>query len=339
MSYAERKELYEKIEADRNSSVILHATGDRPGMESQISHGAFDYFVHHLDKIWPKNSKKITLILHTGGGDTAAAWRLINLLRIFCDDLEVIVPNRAHSAGTLISLGANRIVMTKQATLGPIDPSLTGPLSPSVPENPQQRVPVSVEAVQGYLDLARDELSIKDPGGLSQILVHLTSKVHPLVLGQIFRSRNQIRSLAETLLDNHDGLKKENKDRIVDFLCSDSGSHDRTINRREARALGLNIENPSQDLYNLVNNVYEDLAQEMVFRRRFDPMVELQGRPTVQFSCPRALVESVDGGSTQLQRRGTIKLLATHHNPGPGMPQVVVSGTEVAITFDGWEQL
>lgn len=337
MTFDKRKQLYSEIENDRTSNVLLYATSDRPGMESQISHGAFDYFVHHLDKIWPKDGNKITLILHTAGGDTAAAWRLINLLRIFCDDLEVIVPNRAHSAGTLISLGANRILMTKQATLGPIDPSLTGPLSPSVPENPSQRVPVSVEAVQGFLDLAVEVLEIDDAQSRASILNNLTAKVHPLVLGQIFRARTQIRSLAETLLENQ-GVDKDKIDKIVDFLCSNSGSHDRTINRREATALGLRVEKPTQELYSLVNQVYEDLADEMKFRSRFDARVELQGKSNVSFSCTRGLVESIDGGSTQLLRRGEIKSLTSQHAPAPGMPPVTLFATEIVTTFDGWEQ-
>ncbi|MBB6305262.1 MULTISPECIES: SDH family Clp fold serine proteinase [Rhizobium] len=170
-------------------------------METQIANDAFDYFVQHLDKVWP--AQKITFIPHTNGGDSAAACRIINLLRIFCDDLEVLVPNKAHSAGTLISLGANRIIMTKQATLGPIDPSLSGPLSPMVPGQPHQRVPVSVEAVQGFIDLAKSELGVVDGPSLGTILNKLSDQVHPLVLGQIFRSRNQIRELAKRLLENH----------------------------------------------------------------------------------------------------------------------------------------
>lgn len=304
-------------------------------MEAQIAHDAFDYFVHHLDKIWPE--KKITLILHTAGGDSAAAWRLINLLRIFCDELEVIVPNRAHSAGTLISLGATRVIMTKQATLGPIDPSLSGPLSPQVPNNPNQRVPVSVEAVQGFIDLARHEMDIKDDSALAAVLTNLAQQVHPLVLGQIFRSRNQIRSLAESLLASQ-GMQPDVTKRIVDFLCSESGSHDRTINRREARELGLTVEKPDQNLYDLVNSVYESIAADMQLRSKFEPMTLLGGAGNVAFSCQRVLIESVAGGSTQRLTNGDVKLVTTQHVPGPGMPPVALSGTEIRITFEGWEQ-
>jgi ClpP class serine protease len=113
-------------------------------------------FVNLLDDIGP--TKKISLILHTNGGQTSAPWRIVNLIRSFCDEFEVLVPLKAMSAGTLISLGADRLVMTKQAALGPIDPSLNHPLGPGVPVGPQlQRVPVGVEAVCGYLDAATDD--------------------------------------------------------------------------------------------------------------------------------------------------------------------------------------
>ena len=43
-------------------------------------------------------------------------------LRSKFNDIEVIVPTYAMSAGTMISLAANRIVMGRQSQLGPIDP-------------------------------------------------------------------------------------------------------------------------------------------------------------------------------------------------------------------------
>ncbi len=330
-----RKNILSSIEENRNSNVIFYATSDRPGMEAQIDNDAFDHFVHHLDAIWSNKRNKITLILHTAGGNTSAAWRIINLLRIFCDELEIIIPNRAHSAGTLISLGCDKILMTKQATLGPIDPSLSGPLSPQVPNSPNQRVPVSVEAVQGFIDLAKKEMGIEDSGALAQILNNLSGQVHPLVLGQIFRSRTQIRSLANDLL-SHNGVTNENKKKIVDFLCSESGSHDRTINRREAKSLGLNVEKTSQDLYEMVNNLYENLASSMLLRTRFDQALLLAGNPQGNVDCERAVIESVTVGSTALITRGTVKLLQTQQQL-PNGQMVPLTGTEMQINFEGWE--
>ena len=122
----ERQSLLGLIERERKSKALLYATGDRQGLETGIGRDIIDPFVDHLDSLG--SVERISLVLYTSGGNTSAAWNLVNLLHMFCDDLEVIAPGKCMSAGTLISLGADRIVMTKQATLGPIDPTLQHPL-------------------------------------------------------------------------------------------------------------------------------------------------------------------------------------------------------------------
>jgi len=142
------------LEAARKSKVLVYVTGDRLGMETQISSEVYDKFVNHLDLIGVV--KKISLYLYTRGGNTLAVRSLVNLIRQFCDEFEVIIPSKTHSPGTLMSLGANTIEMTKQATLGSIDPSITIPLNPQIAGTaPNARYPVSVEAVSGYLNLAK----------------------------------------------------------------------------------------------------------------------------------------------------------------------------------------
>jgi hypothetical protein len=68
----------------------------------------------------------VDLLLHTGGGDTDAAEKLISLVRITVDQacLRVIVPDFAKSAGTLMALAADRILMSDTSELGPIDPQI-----------------------------------------------------------------------------------------------------------------------------------------------------------------------------------------------------------------------
>ena len=247
MPFADRFELYRQIEKERDSSVLTYVTSDRPGMETSIAQDVIDPFVDLLDTIGPV--ARISLFLHTSGGHTLTAWRLINLIRMFCDELEVFVPSKAQSAGTLMSIGADRIIMTKQAVLGPIDPTLSSPLNPQVNVGGQTtQVPVSVESVRGFLNLTRDELGIVDKENLTKVLLELSSHIHPVVLGDIFRSTEQIRFLARKLLPRQ--VRDERKiDSIVDFLCADSGSHDYTIDRREALDLGLQVEKPSAELY------------------------------------------------------------------------------------------
>lgn len=91
-------------------------------METPIAFDVIVYFSEHLDKIGKVN--KISLLLYTCGGDTMVTYSLINLIRQFCKEFEIIIPSKSSSYCTIISLGAASIMMTKQATLGPIDPSL-----------------------------------------------------------------------------------------------------------------------------------------------------------------------------------------------------------------------
>lgn len=57
--------------------------------------------------------------------------------------------------------------MTKQATLGSIDPSLNTELNPRVFDG--SIFPVSVEAVKEYLEFAKNELEINDSISLANI--------------------------------------------------------------------------------------------------------------------------------------------------------------------------
>jgi ClpP class serine protease len=183
VNYKKRQALYRRVEQQRDTKVLTFVTSDRQGMETVIAPDCIDLFVDLLDKIGPTN--KISLILHTNGGSTLAAWRLVNLIRTFCDTLEVLIPLKAFSAGTLISIGSDLLVMTKQAALGPIDPSVNNHLNPQVNIGGQvMRVPVSVENVRGYLDAARNYLGIKGQAGLTTVLTQLSQQVHPLVLGR-----------------------------------------------------------------------------------------------------------------------------------------------------------
>lgn len=239
-----------------------------------------------------------------------------------------------RSAGTLISLGANRIVMTKQATLGPIDPSVNGPLNPQVPgNNPNAKVPVSVEFVNAYLELAKSELNITDQSSLANLLINLSEKIHPLTLGQVYKSKTQIQMLAKRLL-KHQDLGAEKEDEIIKFLCSDSGSHDYTIHRNEAREeLGLNIEKPDDELYNIIKSIYVDIERELELNEPFDPRVILANEDSKKYSFRRGLIESTKGGSNVFVSEGILHKQTIHQPPQIPVPQTVIQDNR---RFEGW---
>ncbi len=326
--YQARKLLYEQLEKNLNSKVIVYVTGDRRQMETKIHSEVLDFLIHHLDTIG--DVSKITLYLYTRGGDTLASWSIANLIRQFCTTFEVIIPFKCHSGGTLICLGADNIIMTKQATLGPIDPSVNTPLNPQIPgAPPTAKVPVSVEAISGFLEFAKTELRGEDH--LREVILQLTRVVHPLVLGDAFRARTQIQMLARKLLSSQiqDHAKIE---KILTFLCSQSGSHDYTINRREAREdLELPIQKPDDTLYRLIKDIYDDIASELELTIPFDPNLVLGVNSTVTYSFKRALVESVEGGSHRFISEGN--LIRQQIQAQPGISQEAISDKR---KFEGW---
>jgi hypothetical protein len=331
----DRVELLRRLEEARESKVLLYVTGDRPGLETQIHEEVFDYFSDHLDNIGV--TKKISLVLYTRGGNTLAAWSIINLIRQFCDELEIIVPSKCHSSGTIMCLGANKIVMTKQATLGPIDPSLNTPLNPAIPNaGPTARYPVSVEAVQGYIEFIQSA-GIRNETETANILLALSEKVHPLVLGQMYRSRSQIQMLARKLLKSQ-VPDPENVDRIINFLCSDSGSHDYTINRREAKnELGLIIEKPGDELYSLIKSIYVDFKQELQLGKSFSLHDTLGVEDAKEYECCRGLVETPSLGSHRFITSGILRKVQ-QLPPGAPRPQQMAQGFVIdnQIVFEGW---
>ena len=327
--YTDRKQLYQQMEELRKSKVLVYVTGDRRQLETKIGSDVIDFFTHHLDLI--SSHDRISLYLYTRGGDTLAAWSLVNLIRQFADYLEVIVPSKAHSAGTLMSLGANSIIMTKQATLGPIDPSVNTPLNPQVPgAPPHAKIPVNVEDLNAFVEYCRQ--TIGENADLRELLLSLSEKVHPLVLGNAFRARGQIRMLATKLLANqkHEDEKLEE---LLKFLCSESGSHDYTINRREARdELGLPIEKPDDELYALIKAIYDDIASELELTLPYAPNSMLGTDNAKEYCLPRALVESVAGGSHCFYSEG--KLVRTQVKQQPA--GVVQTAIQDSRTFEGW---
>lgn len=331
MSWIERKKLLNKIEKIQDSKVILYVTGDRRGQETIISSDALDFFVEHLDRMGI--SRKISLILYTRGGDGMTSWSLINLIKMFCDELEIIIPMKAHSAGTMLAIGADKIIMTKQATLSPIDPSINHPLAPQIIGTPIiTRAPVSVEAIQGYLDLANDTIGKEnDQSTMGSIMLDLSRQIHPLVLGDAFRRRQQTRLLAGKLLapqvKNDDDRKK-----IIDFLSSDSGSHDYTLNRREASALGLRVEKCSAKLYTVLRKLYEDFCEEMKLRDPFNPALFQLQNGSIDFSNIRATIESRFNKPVQFITEGRVEPTAS--------PQPTI-GTQnnLKIIWEGWRKI
>jgi len=68
-----------------------------------------------------KKGKRIALLIDSLGGDAKAAYQLATFLQRYCGGFVAVVPRSAKSAATLLTLGADEIVLSGCGELGPLD--------------------------------------------------------------------------------------------------------------------------------------------------------------------------------------------------------------------------
>lgn len=272
--------LIKKIEEKRGSKVITYITSDRQGpVNAKIAADIIPIISQQLRKIG--KTKKIDLFLHSSGGDTMTPWRLVSMIREYCDRFSVLVPHKAHSAATMIALGADEIVMSDLSELSPIDPSTANVFNPADPNNPRNKIPISVEDVMAYFDLAKNKFGIKSDEDLTKIFnkfIESDPQIHPLALGNVNRIHNLIRILAKRLLKSHnEPMSDEEIGGIVDNLTEKLYSHQYLIGRKEAKEdLGIkSVQNASDDLADAMSELYEEYKKEMELGKPWNPENEL----------------------------------------------------------------
>lgn len=80
-----------------------------------------------IDKV-PKD-KEISIVLTTNGGGVVGCEKILKKLLKHPAGYKVYIRNECFSAGTLIALGANEIIMNNDSYLGKIDPQKMGTFS------------------------------------------------------------------------------------------------------------------------------------------------------------------------------------------------------------------
>jgi len=293
MGRSQRLQLISRIEEKLNSSLICYITGDRENLSTRIAPDIIRVFYNHLEAIGRR--EKISLFLYTRGGDLLTPWRLVNLIREYCNHFSVLIPFRSYSAGTMICLGADEIIMGKMGELSPIDPSVANAFNPRDPQHKIARIPVSVEDVTAYLNLARQIAGLKSEEHLAAVFRRLSRTVHPLSLGNVHRNYLLIRSLAKKLLELHSGdSSPEHIEQVIKYLTEDLYAHNYMISRYEAKKdLKLKVTEPSWELENLLWALYENYESDLKLTEPFNPALLLKNQEQqIDFEATGGIIES-----------------------------------------------
>lgn len=211
------------------------------GQYLQITHEDINGFmscIYGMD--W---SKGLTLVLHTPGGVTNATETIVAYLWSKFQDLEVVIPTYAMSAGTMISLAANRLIMGRQSQLGPIDPQM--PL--------QQRF-VSAQAIVDQFDRAKsDVIANRD---LAHVWAPVLQSLGPALLQEARNALDYAERIVAEWLEKRmfagEKTRAAARKKAVRTArhfndASIHKSHGRRIDRAEAREQGIAVEDLEAD--------------------------------------------------------------------------------------------
>lgn len=123
-SFERCRAILAEIETLTNSRVISYFTSFKQ------SFGVIDddaILIEDLIRTTNTN-KPLVLILSSPGGQAVAAEKILNVCRSYADlnqtSFTAFIPKSAKSAATIIALGADKILMSQAAELGPIDPQI-----------------------------------------------------------------------------------------------------------------------------------------------------------------------------------------------------------------------
>ncbi len=232
----ESLKLAEAIARRCDRNVLYYASGflqkpQVPGLFTSINMEDINGFmagIHGHDF-----KKDLLLILHTPGGLAEAAQTIVDYLRSKYSAIDVAIPVYAMSAGTMIALGCDRIVMGRQSQLGPTDPQLI------VGDRP-----FSAHSIVEQFEEAKANIS-KNP-----VLAHAWAPVlrafGPALLQEARKSISYGYTLVQNWLeeymfslqpDSHALAKKV----VEHFGGNQHGSHGKRIGRNEARRCCLEV--------------------------------------------------------------------------------------------------
>lgn len=198
--------------------------------------------IHNLDR-----KRGLDLILHTPGGDVAAAESIINYLReMFGNNIRALVPQIAMSSGTMIACSCKSIVMGKQSSIGPIDPQLSG---------------IPADVVVSEFKRAYEEIS--EDAKKAQVWAPILSRYPPSFVTQCEYAVQWAKNLVEDALkrnmfaeDKDDSRAKE----VTESLSSSelNKTHSKHLHYNDCRNIGLNVEmlEDDQQLQDLLLTVH-----------------------------------------------------------------------------------
>lgn len=261
--------------ADRFLSELSELAGNAViVLDSDIDSECLGEIIESLDEIGHQES--LSLILNSSGGSIEYAFWIASVVRDRCDHLDVLVPNSAKSAATLIALAADRILFGQLGELGPLDPQVR-----DLAGGPNRRSPLEIvkgiEFLRTYyletFDIIMPFLVRRAGMDVAHALEHVAGLLSPIAeplyrlvnyreLGEAVRSLTVGEEYARATMHRWGPLDENSTESIVRQLVWEYPDHGYIIDIEEARRIGLSnvdrLSAPLEELYfSSIGEVYE----------------------------------------------------------------------------------
>jgi len=254
-----RRKYLKRLSEQTGRNVIVYYSGwlDKAYLANQAGNvfsindsdkNGFMAAIHKLDR-----NLGLDLVLHTPGGSIAATESLVDYLRkMFNNNIRAIIPQIAMSAGTMISLSCDEIVMGKHSNLGPIDPQIANLPAHGILEEVEQ---------------AKKEI-VANPQ-LQGFWIPILQKYSPSLIGECDKairwSDQVVKKWLCTGMFKDDKDKETKADRIIQEMGNHAMtlSHSRHLSFEDIRALDINVTEleENQDLQDAVLCVHHTCIQ------------------------------------------------------------------------------
>lgn len=142
------------------------------------------------------------LIIDSPGGDAQSAFQIAKLFRRHCGGFCAVVPRMAKSAATLVVLGADELMMGRDAELGPLDAQIFDP--------DREGVGSALDEVQALERLNSVALDLSDQAMF--LLIGRTGKKVDTLLPTVMRF---VSDLMNPLLDKIDTIHYTQYSRVL----------------------------------------------------------------------------------------------------------------------------
>lgn len=212
-----------------------------------------DHRVRHAIENLSSHRKGLLVIVSTEGGIVEVAERIVTTIRHHYEEVKFVIPDRAMSAGTVLVMSGDAILMDHFSCLGPVDPQLYiegKPIPTSVLSYLEQYDRFVKKSKKGELTSADLVLLQKlDPADLRQY--ELVAKLSTRLIQDWLVQYKFKDWLSHSSSDKPvtDAQKKNRAKEIAEALGSQEkwGTHNRGINRQALGDLKLKIDNLEDD--------------------------------------------------------------------------------------------